>query len=295
MSRRAWTTALLAFVVTTLPASPAAAIVHPTGPAAAGSWPWAVQVVLPQNNTCGGVLVGPRRVVTAGHCLDGVTADQVSVLAGTQTTYNGQKSTISVTAISRPSGYVADTGTDVAVLTLSSTPVAPAAPIEVLRASEASHLFDGVSAQLAGWGVASAGASNQPPRLQEGTVTLNTEASCYPGMLCSTSNTEPCQLDSGDPVIVQVGGSPVITDPSPANGTWRLVGMLRTARRELQPAELSRWKRPVAAAAPADNRNHFAAGRSAEHADQRHAVHRRDRQVQSGRQHVCSASLAGRL
>jgi hypothetical protein len=42
---------------------------------------------------------------------------------------------------------------------------------------------------------------------------------------CSTTATEPCFGDTGGPGIVQLGPDTVSKDPSPANGTWRLVAI----------------------------------------------------------------------
>ncbi len=53
-----------------------------------GSWPWQAQLVRPVGegrplrHRCGAVLVSPSLVATAAHCVDGYTAEELSVVLG---------------------------------------------------------------------------------------------------------------------------------------------------------------------------------------------------------------------
>jgi hypothetical protein len=170
---------------------------------------------------CAGTLVGPQRVVTAGHCVSGSSASDVFVIANKKELFGDEFIGVSATELA-PS-YAPGTATDVAILTLVDAPV-PATTIDTLAATEAAEFPAGASAQIAGWGSIT-GLEESTYYLQQGTVTL--EATCgAPGIRCSVTPTEPCSGDSGDPAIVQLGADTVSKDPSPANGTWRLVGIV---------------------------------------------------------------------
>ena len=206
-----------------LAASPAAAIVNGTT-AGSSSWPWAVQVLFVDGSefkgSCGGTLVAPRRVVTTGTCTT-LEGDPL-VMANTKQLADPAGQLLEVTNVERAPSFAAFTASDVAVLTLTGEP-APAVPIEVLRPGESADFPAPSPALVAGWGVTDASSTDQSEVLRQGQVTL---AACGEAWArCSTTTTEPCFGDLGGPTIVQLGPDTVSKDPSPANGTWRLVAI----------------------------------------------------------------------
>ena len=64
-------------------------------------------------------------------------------------------------------------------------------------------------------------------------------------MRCSESAHEPCAGDAGDPVVVQVGADTETKDPSPANGTWRLVAIPVTSIGECETTIYSDLTQPA--------------------------------------------------
>jgi hypothetical protein len=201
----------------------AGAIVNGTT-AGDSSWPWAVQVFPAESGSvvgqCGGTLVAPTRVVTTGSCAS--LGTEVFVLANTKELADEAGGSLSqATDVRLAPGWEAATATDVALLTISPAPD-PATPIELLGEDESGDFPTSASALIAGWGATSSSgdASNL---LRQGQVTL-TSCDATP-MRCSTTTTEPCFGDSGGPAIVQLGTDTVSADPSPSNGTWRLVAM----------------------------------------------------------------------
>ena len=194
--------------------------------AAGSSWPWAVQVLLLSSGgefrgLCGGTLVQPTRVVTSGSCT--TTGDDIFVIANTKELADPTAPLISVTNVRLAPSWAPTTARDVATLTLSEAPD-PAIPIGVLGSGEGGDFPTSAAAQVAGWGTTEPATGDPSLVLRQGQVTL-TEGCGETGLRCSTTTTEPCFGDIGGPVIVQLGADTVSKDPSPENGTWRLVAI----------------------------------------------------------------------
>lgn len=204
-------------------ASPAAAIINGTT-AGGSSWPWAVQVLLVGSGgiegICGGTLVAPTHVVTAGTCAAG--GSEMYVVANRKKLAD-ESGVIPVTDSQLAPEWSSFSANDVAVLTLAEAPD-PATPIEVLRPEEGDDFPAPASALVAGWGTTNASSENSSEFLQQGQVILETGCEGA-GLRCSTTTTEPCYGDIGGPVILQLGADTVSKDPSPENGTWRLVAL----------------------------------------------------------------------
>src|SRR5215217_406759 len=86
---RGVTSVVLAVLAGWLAAAPAQAIVG-SAPAAAGQWPWMAAILdttesggAAWQQYCGGVVIAPRRVLTAAHCAAGQSASDTAVLLPT--------------------------------------------------------------------------------------------------------------------------------------------------------------------------------------------------------------------
>lgn len=213
-----------AFSALALSASPAAAIVNGTT-AGGSSWPWAVQVLMVGSGgvegICGGTLVQPQRVVTAGSCT--TSGADLYVLANSKKLADESGEIIQVTDFQRAPDWSTFSANDVAVLTLAAAP-SPATPIELLGPEEGVDFPSSSSALVAGWGATDPSTGDPSEFLRQGQVTLQTGCGEV-GLRCSTTSTEPCFGDIGGPAIVQLGADTVSKDPNPENGTWRLVAL----------------------------------------------------------------------
>src|SRR5262245_51975628 len=129
-----------------------------------GRWPWMVAVLEADVDDaawaqyCGGVVIGRRRVLTAGHCALGSTTAALNVLVGrTRLTASGGRR-VAVKAISVYPGWVNDDESlDAAVLTLAADAGVP--PLALAGPGQAAAWAAGTPAWTMGWGALNASPS----------------------------------------------------------------------------------------------------------------------------------------
>ncbi|CAM4626246.1 unnamed protein product [Leuciscus chuanchicus] len=187
--------------------------------AAEGSWPWQVSLHSSTfgGHFCGGSLINNEWVLTAAHCLPGVSASSLRVYLGRRTQQGVNTNEISrnvVTIIVHPS-YDSNThDNDIALLRLSSTVTFNDYIRPVCLAAQNSIFSAGTSSWITGWGDVQSGVSLAAPgTLQETMVpvvandqcnTLLGSGSVTNNMICAgllEGGKDTCQGDSGGPMV----------------------------------------------------------------------------------------------
>ena len=193
-------------------------------PAPAGAWPFAAALIDASTSdtlagqTCGAVVVSPREVMTAAHC---VTADgsvrprrrPLDVVAGKLRLRGAASARVHVVSVRIHPGF--DAGTlvnDLALLELSR-PVAGVAQLD----DGAAEIAGGTATAL-GWGSTTAAPeSDFPDALRQTVIDIEPDSACSEvygdgydaaSMLCAgmpQGGRDTCQGDSGGPLV---GGGP---------------------------------------------------------------------------------------
>ena len=199
--------------------------------APAGAYPWMVAL----SRGCGGTLIAPDRVLTAGHCVEGMRVADAHLFVSAYTrkkggyTYDG-RSVKAIEVATHPDYRSIDDGgpaNDVAVLKLAQ-PLTDVQPVRLATLAEAPMFSGGSEATVIGWGVTRTDLRSAPlaTSLRQGGLRILSDASCdrvygeddtyrRTVMLCARSrdadrrpNTSPCVGDSGGPLVIgdlQVG------------------------------------------------------------------------------------------
>ena len=185
-----------------------------------GAWPWMAALVYSDEPNaywgqfCGGALIHPRWVLTAGHCAEDANPSEIDVVIGRHTLSSSGGERISVMEIIEHPSYDSWTlDSDLALLHLSTASSYPTMQVA------GSGVAPGVMATVIGWGDTIGGSpSSYPDALRQVSVPIVSNTTCnapqsYGGdvtssMMCAgyaQGGKDSCSGDSGGPLMAPNG------------------------------------------------------------------------------------------
>jgi secreted trypsin-like serine protease len=175
-------------------------------PAPEGRFPWMVRLSM----GCGGALIAPRVVLTAGHCVQGTGPDDgIVIITGSVNLKSPNVITAKSVEVVRAPDFSGETrGDDWAVIKLDRTLDLP-----TLGLSQG-ELGNHGPFTIMGWGQTSEGSMRQQNRLRYGTVPVVADAECAAdyheagvelvpedSICAGKPGVDTCQGDSGGPMV----------------------------------------------------------------------------------------------
>ena len=178
-------------------------------------YPWMVALIFNTDQFCGGTLISPRWVLTAGHCTDG--ADEVRLLLGAHdiraVREEGRQELVSRVIIPHPLFNLMFLTNDIALVQLPEQIEFQDSilPICLPTKSESMETLEGLDTLVTGWGVPADNVDDLSPVLREANVKTISNLECEiefptvvtPNNICISGEGghATCSGDSGGPLL----------------------------------------------------------------------------------------------
>ena len=170
--------------------------------------PWQILLEVGGIDACGGNIVAPGWILTARHCVEGKSLNQLKVYAGI--TRRSQKSTGQIRTVTQ---VIMNDDEDIALLRLNS-PLTYNTNVQGINYATANDVTNGIAnvgrnTRISGWGRLTEGGP-QPDILQLATVPIRRLTALTIEAGFAAGGVDACQGDSGGPMTVVDNGRPVL-------------------------------------------------------------------------------------
>lgn len=193
--------------------------------AAPGAWPWIAALLYADDPSvfyaqfCSGVLIDQSWVLTAAHCVQGMSASEIQVAVGAWdlTAFTGSRTPVKSIRI-HPQYSSTSLYNDIALVELGvPSPVAPIALFSGESVDNTPPSLLGKLVTVLGWGLADTATSwYYPEILRQVNLPVVADSTCNaiytypisPAQFCAGyyEGKDACEGDSGGPAVVQVDG-----------------------------------------------------------------------------------------
>ncbi|MFT7474472.1 MAG: secreted trypsin-like serine protease [Verrucomicrobiales bacterium] len=182
--------------------------------AAPGDAPWQVSLQ-DGGHFCGGSIVDANTIVTAAHCIEGMSANEIIVRAGVLQADDSSGQDRRVASMVSHPNYVESGQGDIAVLTLAK-PLDLGGAVQAIAAATADDIANATTATVTGWGATSENSEADQNDLLRATVPIVDDDTCERSIgadgateVCAGgSGSDSCYGDSGGPLVVDTSSGP---------------------------------------------------------------------------------------
>ncbi|XP_023727062.1 trypsin beta [Cryptotermes secundus] len=178
------------------------------------NYPYQLSFEYSGNHICGASIIGTSWIVTAAHCVDGISASNVQFRAGSSFRGTGGSIHPAGELIANPRYDYYTVDFDIAVGRVSiAFEFGPSVQPITLSTSQP---YAGHSSVVTGWGTLSSGSSSLPRQLQVVTLSIVSREECNAAyeesggitenMICAGvtgGGEDSCQGDSGGPLVIE--------------------------------------------------------------------------------------------
>ena len=198
-------------------ASPSGAIVGGS-PTDVTNVPWQISLQDSEGHFCGGSVVSETVIITAAHCVEGMFASQIRVVAGVSN-LNDSGQVRAVASIVEHPDYASSGVADIAVINLAQ-PLSLGGTVQPIALATTTDLSSANHALVSGWGATSENDEAGSSALLTASVPLVSDAACNLALgqdgispavetCAGGTGTDSCYGDSGGPLtVIDANGAP---------------------------------------------------------------------------------------
>ena len=176
--------------------------------------PWQVSLQDDEGHFCGGSIVDASTIVTAAHCLEGVSASDMTIRAGVSNATDNTGQDRKVTSLDSHPQYARNEVGDIAIVKLS-TPLTFNSNVQPIALATPSDVRGATTATVTGWGAVSEDGESSDvllsadvPLVDDTTCSTQLGIDAMSELCAGGSGLDSCYGDSGGPLVIRTESGP---------------------------------------------------------------------------------------